>query len=102
MAKELNVAVVALSSLSRSVERRDDKRPMMSDLRESGDIESDADVVMFLYRALYYADMTTRADIQTEDAEVIVSKNRNGSVGGTVLSFTPRLAKFEDTAYGGL
>jgi replicative DNA helicase len=102
MAKELDIAVVALSSLSRSVERRDDKRPLMSDLRESGDIESDADVVMFLYRPLYYADMATRADIQTEDAEVIVSKNRNGAVGGTVLSFTPRLAKFEDTAYGGL
>ena len=102
MAKELDIAVVALSSLSRSVEKRDDKRPMMSDLRESGDIESDADVVMFLYRALYYADMATRADIQSEDAEVIVSKNRNGSVGGTVLSFIPRLAKFEDTVYGGL
>ena len=102
MAKELNVAVVALSSLSRGVERRDDKRPMMSDLRESGDLESDADVVMFLYRPMYYADMATREDIQTEDAEIIVSKNRNGAVGGTCLSFVPHLAKFEDMAYSSL
>lgn len=102
MAKELNVAVVALSSLSRGVERRDDKRPMMSDLRESGDLESDADVVMFLYRPMYYADMATREDIKTEDAEIIVSKNRNGAVGGTCLSFIPHLAKFEDMAYSKL
>lgn len=102
MAKELNVCVVALSSLSRSVEKRDDKRPMMSDLRESGDLESDADVVMFLYRPMYYADMASREGLQSEDAEIIVSKNRNGSVGGTQLSFIPHLAKFEDMVYSSL
>jgi len=96
IAKELNVCVVALSSLSRAVEKRDDKRPMMSDLRESGDLESDADVVAFLYRPMYYADMSQRMDLDTEEAELIVTKNRNGEVGECRLQFTPTKARFDD------
>jgi replicative DNA helicase len=96
IAKELNVCVVALSSLSRAVEKRDDKRPMMSDLRESGDLESDADVVAFLYRPMYYADMSQRMDIDSEEAEVIITKNRNGEVGECRLQFTPQKARFDD------
>jgi replicative DNA helicase len=98
LAKETGVAIVALSSLSRAVEKRDDKRPLMSDLRESGDIESDADLIMFLYRPMYYAPADMREDRVAEDAELIVSKNRNGSVGTGRLSFSPWLAKFEDTS----
>jgi replicative DNA helicase len=100
IAKELNVCVVALSSLSRAVEKRDDKRPMMSDLRESGDLESDADVVAFLYRPMYYADMSQRMDLDTEEAELIVTKNRNGEVGECRLQFTPAKARFDDLATG--
>jgi len=96
IAKELNVCVVALSSLSRAVEKRDDKRPMMSDLRESGDLESDADVVAFLYRPMYYADMSQRIDLDTEEAELLVTKNRNGEVGECRLQFTPAKARFDD------
>jgi replicative DNA helicase len=96
IAKELNVCVVALSSLSRAVEKRDDKRPMMSDLRESGDLESDADVVAFLYRPMYYADMSQRMDMDTEEAELLVTKNRNGEVGECRLQFTPAKARFDD------
>lgn len=98
LAKETGVAIVALSSLSRAVEKRDDKRPLMSDLRESGDIESDADLIMFLYRPMYYASADMREERATEDAELIVSKNRNGGVGTGRLLFTPWLAKFEDTS----
>lgn len=96
IAKELNVCVVALSSLSRAVEKRDDKRPMMSDLRESGDIESDADVVAFLYRPMYYANMAQRIDLDNEEAEIIIAKNRNGEVGECRLQFTPQKARFDD------
>jgi len=96
IAKELDVCVVALSSLSRAVEKRDDKRPMMSDLRESGDLESDADVVAFLYRPMYYADMSQRMDIETEEAEILITKNRNGEVGECRLQFTPTKARFDD------
>jgi replicative DNA helicase len=100
IAKELNVCVVALSSLSRAVEKRDDKRPVMSDLRESGDLESDADVVAFLYRPMYYADMSQRIDIDTEEAELLVTKNRNGEVGECRLQFTPAKARFDDLPTG--
>jgi replicative DNA helicase len=96
IAKELDVCVVALSSLSRAVEKRDDKRPMMSDLRESGDIESDADVVAFLYRPMYYANMSQRIDMESEEAEILVAKNRNGEVGECRLQFTPAKARFDD------
>jgi replicative DNA helicase len=96
IAKELNVCVVALSSLSRAVEKRDDKRPMMSDLRESGDLESDADVVAFLYRPMYYADISQRIDLDTEETEILITKNRNGEVGECRLQFTPAKARFDD------
>ncbi len=83
MAKELNVPVIALSQLSRSAEKREDKRPMLSDLRESGSIEQDADIILFLYRDAYYDKNTDQQDI----AECIVAKNRHGEVNTIKLSF---------------
>jgi len=94
LARELEAPVIALSSLNRSSEKRDDKRPMMSDIRESGDIESDADVVMFLYRPSYYMTASERTDIQTDECEVIVGKNRNGPVGTTMLEYEPKIGRF--------
>jgi len=96
LAKELDVAVVALSSLSRRVESRDDKRPIMSDLRESGDIESDADLVTFLYRPMYYADPDQKEGLYEEECEFIVSKNRNGAIGTAKLTFFNTKATFDD------
>ena len=90
IARELNVPVVALSQLSRAVEQRPDHRPMLSDLRESGAIEQDADVVMFLYREDYYNKDTERKDI----AEVIIAKQRNGPIGTVELAWLPRYTKF--------
>lgn len=83
MAKELNVPVICLSQLSRANEKRDDKRPMLSDLRESGAIEQDADIVLFLYRDDYYHEDTEKHNI----AECIVAKNRHGrdGQGGTAV-----------------
>ena len=92
MAKELNVPVVCLSQLSRGPESRTDKRPMLSDLRESGAIEQDADVVMFLYRDEYYNDNTEDKGI----AECIVSKNRHGEVGTVKLQWVPQYQTFTD------
>lgn len=107
MARELNVPVIALSQLSRNVERREDKRPMLSDLRESGSIEAEADIVMMLYRSRYYNrdDSDGMAEPPPgqewlEESEVIVAKHRNGPVGTVRLGFLRRYAKFEDLAEG--
>ena len=92
MAKELNVPVVCLSQLSRGPENRTDKRPMLSDLRESGAIEQDADAVLFLYRDEYYNENTDDKGI----AECIVSKNRHGEVGTVKLQWLPQYQTFTD------
>jgi replicative DNA helicase len=89
MARELNVPVIALSQLSRSVEQRQDKRPMLSDLRESGAIEQDADMVAFLYRDDYYNPETEEKNI----VEVIVAKHRNGPIGSVKLHFVKEIQK---------
>ena len=92
VARELNVPVIALSQLSRSVESRQIKRPMLSDLRESGSLEQDADIVMFLYREDYYDPETTNKNI----TEVIVAKHRNGPVDTIKMFFTKQFTRFND------
>lgn len=118
LAKDLNVPVVALSQLSRAVEQRDDKRPQLSDLRESGSIEQDADIVMFVFREEYYLARTeppadpndpssndkwkawrTRMDQVFGTAEVIVSKQRHGPIGTVKLAFDARLTRFGNLEY---
>ena len=119
LAKELDVPVLALAQLSRQVEQRDDKRPQLSDLRESGSIEQDADVVMFVFREEYYLSRTepSEDDVAAHEewmakmeklhgkAEVIISKQRHGPIGTVPLSFQPNLTKFgnwvEDDFGGG-
>ena len=86
MARELNVPVIALSQLSRAVESRQDKRPMLSDLRESGALEQDADIVMFLYRDSYY-NRDKQNSSEREDVELNLAKHRNGDVGSIKLAF---------------
>jgi replicative DNA helicase len=106
LAKELNVPVLALSQLSRAVENRDDKRPHLSDLRDSGTIEQDADIVMFVFREAYYHEMhkpndekalsawAARAEELYNRAEVIVAKNRHGPTGAVDLFFEPEVTRF--------
>ena len=111
LAKELNVPIVALSQLSRQVENRDDKRPQLADLRESGSIEQDADVVMFIYREEYYlARKEPRPNTEeffkwqedmekfTGIAEVIIGKQRHGPTGTVQLQFDATLTKFQNLA----
>jgi replicative DNA helicase len=111
LAKELNVPVIACSQLSRAVEQRDDKRPQLSDLRESGSIEQDSDVVMFVYREEYYlsrkkptgsddkiAEWEKSLNTVANMAEVIIAKQRHGPIGTVKLHFEGRLTKFSDLA----
>jgi replicative DNA helicase len=108
IAKELNIPVIALSQLSRQVESRDDKRPQLSDLRESGSIEQDADVVMFVFREEYYAEREKPSDDRLDEmaawqermsrlhgkAEVIIGKQRHGPIGTVELSFESQFTRF--------
>jgi len=95
LARELEVPILAMSQLSRAVEQRQDKRPLLSDLRESGSLEQDSDLVIFLYRDEYY--LGEESD-QQGIAEVILAKHRNGPTGTVKLSFLRRYAKFADLA----
>ncbi|HLZ82545.1 MAG TPA: DnaB-like helicase C-terminal domain-containing protein, partial [Caulobacteraceae bacterium] len=111
LAKELAVPIVALAQLSRQVENRDDKRPQLSDLRESGSIEQDADVVMFIYREAYYLgrleprdntpehlEWTEKLDQIRNVAEIIIGKQRHGPIGTVKLHYDENITKFSDLA----
>ena len=110
IAKELSIPVVALSQLSRQVEQRDNKKPQLSDLRESGSIEQDADVVMFVYREAYYlerkeprpatvehAEWQAKMNEVSNLAEIIIGKQRHGPTGNIMLEFEAMFTKFKDT-----
>ena len=102
IAREINVPIIALSQLSRAVEQRKDRRPMLSDLRESGAIEQDADVVMFIYREDYYRDSEDGDGEQMKPtgkegkSEIIIAKQRNGPVGSFDLLFQGSITKFKN------
>jgi replicative DNA helicase len=112
LAKELAVPIIALSQLSRQVEQRDDKRPQLSDLRESGSIEQDADVVMFVFREEYYVERKKPSDTNVEEmlkwqaemsnvhgkAEVIIGKQRHGPTGTVQLAFEAQFTRFSNLA----
>ena len=101
LAKELNVPIVALSQLSRASETRADHRPQLSDLRESGALEQDADVVMFIYRAEQYRDSEGNPNTEEQGtAEIIIGKQRNGPVGTAKLAFIKEHTRFENLAHG--
>jgi replicative DNA helicase len=94
MAKELNVPVIAIAQLNRAPEGREDRKPMLSDLRESGSIEQDADAVMLIYREDYYDPNTEKKGT----AEVILAKNRTGPTGSVDLAFLKQYTRFENLA----
>lgn len=92
IAREMDVPLIALSQLSRGVESRTDKRPVLSDLRESGSLEQDADIVVFLYRDKYYSKDENQEDV----TEVIIRKHRNGALGTVNLLFQGEFTRFRD------
>jgi replicative DNA helicase len=91
MAKDFDCPVICLAQLNRSVESRANKRPMMSDIRESGSVEQDADVILFLYREAYY-----NQDSTDHSLEIIVSKNRNGPIGTILVNYNQHTGRIED------
>ena len=97
LAKELECPVIALSQLSRKVEERSDHKPQLSDLRESGSIEQDADIVMFLYREAYY-DKDKEKQEETEVIDLSIAKHRNGSIGEIQLAFEKSISRFTNLA----
>ena len=96
LAKELEVPLVACAQLSRAVESRTDKRPQLSDLRESGSLEQDADVVMFLFRPEVYGIANEEGDTQEGVAEIILGKQRSGPIGNVFLAFVAEYLRFEE------
>ena len=94
LARELEIPVIAVSQLSRAVEARPDKQPLLSDLRESGNIEQDADLVMFIYRDEYYNDDSERQG----EADISIAKHRNGPLGRVTLTFISQYPKFANMA----